>query len=114
MTNAEKIAVAYVEVLRNWLTVEEFYDVSGGTVHPDDLCDGNEAMALAFKIALKREHILPFNLEDSAGNLTPGNQRIVDDDLDLFNEAYDLALQCFGYVYPDGHPGKQEVTRGSV
>ena len=111
MTDAETIAFAYVEVLRKWLTDQQFCDVGSGTVHPDDLCDGNAAMALAFKIALKREHIMPFNLEDSSGKLTPENQVRVDDDLDLFNEAYDLALKFFGYVYPDGHPGKQEATK---
>lgn len=88
---AQRLGDAFADVLREWLTADEFAEMRALNATSDfqgdnapcashNYCDANMAMDAAFPIALDRECDLH---TDEAGNESP--------DFALFNAAWDYA-----------------------
>lgn len=78
MTQAERIADAYCQILAEWLDERQSESVINGEAWPDDYCDGNMAMEAAFES-------LGVPLWDDASDA------MLDDAIDIWNCAYDIA-----------------------
>jgi hypothetical protein len=78
MTQAERIAAAYCQILAEWLDERQLTSVINGEAWPDDYCDGNVAMEAAFES-------LSVPLWDDA------EEAVRDDAIIIWNDAYDIA-----------------------
>ena len=78
MTQAQRIADAYCQILAEWLDERQLTSVIKGEAWPDDYCDGNVAMEAAFES-------LGVPLWDDA------EEAVRDDAIIIWNDAYDIA-----------------------
>jgi hypothetical protein len=87
MTDAQKLADAFVKVVTEWATPAELAEIKrrnakdaeyGSACATHDFFDANEAMAEAFTEAFGRDPVLRFDPEETA-------------DVALWNAAWDLA-----------------------
>ncbi|HEX6826115.1 MAG TPA: hypothetical protein VF077_07335 [Nitrospiraceae bacterium] len=93
MTNEQKLAEAFAEIIREWTAPHEFAEIrkrnrtyDEGVCATHDFLDANDAMAEAFRQVFEREVRLPCDAE--AGDCTQAES---DADLKLWNAAWDIA-----------------------
>ena len=92
----DKIARAFSDVLKEWLTENEMETIVRRNekqeddliCHTHDFCDANEAMLMAFEIAIGREAFLCSDVE--AGRCTGPEE---DEDILLWNDAWNWARE---------------------
>jgi hypothetical protein len=98
VSTQERIADAFADVLRNWLTADQWaemqtrnVDYSDGVCASHDFCDANMAMAEAFETVTGRE---PSGGYDTLANGSPVDTMAAiqaDADCALWSAAWDIA-----------------------
>ena len=94
----ERIADAFADVLRDWLTADQWAEMqarnvvySDGVCASHDFCDANMAMAEAFETVTGREPAFGYDTLADGSPVDPAAAIQADADCDTWNAAWAIA-----------------------